>query len=124
MDPRPMPKAKILKIRTVYPHYLQETYGEHPELLGRSYGDLKNYFDEDHFSWSNAFAKSMAPLGYEVEELLVDNKPLQEKWFTDKMEIRSGLIPSTQMQQILFQLKHIRPQILFIGDASFPLATG
>jgi spore maturation protein CgeB len=107
---------RLLKITSFYSSYLRIFYGEHPELVHKTYSEQKQILDYDAFGWSDFWEKGLAPLGYEVMEIVANAEPLQKCWAKE-----NGIIfdsETWQWQIVYGQIKKFQPTILFLEDYS------
>jgi spore maturation protein CgeB len=107
---------KILKVTTFYSSYLKDFYENHLQLKGESYLEQKELLDHDAFGWSDFWEKGLAPLGYEVMEIVANAEPLQKCWAKE-----NGIIfdsETWQWQIVYGQIKKFQPTILFLEDYS------
>jgi hypothetical protein len=106
---------KILKITTAYPAYLNKFYARHPHLASKPYEEQKVKLDYDAFGWSNFWSHALAPLDYEMVEVLANAEPLQKSWaLENNIEFKSTWLWDVAFEQVI----KFKPTILFMDDYS------
>jgi spore maturation protein CgeB len=107
---------KIFKVTTFYSSYLNDFYDSHLQLSRESYIEQKEQLDFDAFGWSDFWEKALAPLGYEVMEVVANAEPLQKCWAKENNVVINS--KSWQWQIACEQVKKFQPTILFLEDYS------
>jgi spore maturation protein CgeB len=113
---------RFLKVTTFYPEYLRRFYRRRPWLRFASYARQAHDLFWDSFGWGDAFKGTLAPLGYDADELVINAEPLQRAWVRET----GGPFPAGDdwMLEVAFQqVFKFDPEILFLDDThTFPAA--
>lgn len=101
---------RLLILSSSYPAYLEKFYATRPWLGKKSHAEQKKELDYDYNSWATCWAETLAPLGYEVMEVPVNNRHLQKAW-----AIENGLNFSNQNEIAIEQIRQFQPEILWFN---------
>jgi spore maturation protein CgeB len=107
---------RLLRLTTNYADYLARFYAMQDGLGTQSYDVQYQTLMADCFQWSDALAKSLTKLGYEVKEIVANAKPMQTRWARE-----NGLGDSGEkwlFDIVSAQVRAFRPEVLFICDYS------
>lgn len=117
-----MPKGssdmKMLHLSTFYDEYWKSFYARNSLLPLQEYKTQHLTLANDCFGWADFWCRACTPLGYEVEEIFANVKPLQLRWAQE-----NGIHASKNwFLNIAFkQIQFYQPTILFIENcSSFP----
>ncbi|MCI5207524.1 MAG: glycosyltransferase family 1 protein [Candidatus Electrothrix sp. ATG2] len=105
---------KILFLSKYYDNYLNYFFSVHNPDQYISYSSLYNKIIRDRYFWSDYFKQELPVYGYNVEQLIVDAKPLQIRWAEEHQASYSE--DNWYFDIILEQIKEYKPEILFIQD--------
>jgi hypothetical protein len=107
---------RLLYLTSLYSAYIQQFYAARPGLAQQPYQMQKAALDEDAFGWGDFWGHALAPLGYQVTEVLANVKPLQRAWAQERgvpWRAESWLLDLPRAQ-----VERFRPDILFLDDFS------
>lgn len=101
---------RLFRAYTVYPEYGRYLYATQPGLEGRPFVEQKRVHDEQAVAWGDAYARALAPLGYEVLEVPLNMEPMQRAWAREHG--MSG--PAADAGDVLVeQVRSFRPEIIW-----------
>lgn len=125
-------KKKIVFIQTNYPDFLTDFYAKHNEWRRWSYAKIKSALLSELFGSADFYGKSLATLGWEYDELIVNDYNQQSLWArNNKIDIKKEFlwakyIPGSWrnllglngwVKHIAFaQIKAECPDVLYIHD--------
>ncbi len=125
---------KILFLQTNYPGFLNSFYEKLGDTENLTYTDLKNKWASEFFGSSNFYLKNLKPLGWEGDEIIMNDWIMQSKWMHEhKLKISKNqhhmglnILPqriknlfglNSWMKKIFFaQVKKIKPDIIYLHD--------
>lgn len=105
---------RFLKLTSIYPEHVLRFLSDLPGYQDLSYETLYQKYVETRSGWSNYFAKHLADLGNEADDLFVTLEPLQLAWAREH-----GIIFDRQnwLKEItIAQVRNFQPDILFLQD--------
>lgn len=105
---------KILKATTAYKSYLDDFFKRNRELTSKSYLEQSSSLFNDVFGWADFWEKSLAPLGWQVFEVVANAKSIQTTWAREQ-----GWQPSRKnwiTEILLRQIQFFQPEILFFDN--------
>ena len=76
---------KLLHITSVYPDYAERFYAARPGLEEKSYGQQLDTLFCDAFAWADAWKNALEPIGYDVQEGVLNVMPLQAAWARENL---------------------------------------
>jgi spore maturation protein CgeB len=102
---------RFIKIAPVNRTFLNLFYSRYErELPELNYaGHLEKLFKEC-FGWANFFKLNLSELGVEAEEIISNDRVLQNKWAVENFSAQTGFL------LIIDQLKKFRPDVVFVQD--------
>ena len=101
---------KLVYFTTLYPAYLEQFYARHPGLEQRAWAEQHDALDRDAFGWIGVWPRALAPLGYEVMEVLLNAEALQRAWNAG----RPGAGDHADLEAIaLAQVRAFAPDVLW-----------
>ena len=71
---------KFLIANTDYAAFLTELYARHPGLSERSYGEQLRFRYATRFGVADFYSRNLRALGYEAQDVYVNNLPMQRAW--------------------------------------------
>lgn len=106
---------KFAYLTTVYPSYAEAFCGRNQDgLADRPYATQLAALATDTFGWNGAWGPALAPLGYEVLEILSNIRPLQQSWAS---EHGVAWRPDRWRTEIPYlQLRSFQPDVLLMDD--------
>ena len=105
---------KLVRLSTVYPDYQKQFYGHRPGLELESYATQEEALLYDAFGWADFWKNAMAPLGYNVFEIIANVEPLQRAWARENNRRQPGGDWFHRLAADRIQV--LRPDVLFIND--------
>lgn len=125
---------RILILDTYYAPFLQDFYRRFPKVLTYSYVQNKNKLMEQLFGTADFYSRNLRLLGYEADEVILNDKILQAKWSKEHGQKRlldwaDGIhIPFTKVgfhshwvEEILMrQIVEHKPDVLYCQNLSIP----
>ena len=75
---------KFVYLTSVYKDYIKAFYGKQPLLAKMPYGEQMRQILMDSFGWNGAWESGLIPLGYDVETIVCNIKPLQQMWAKER----------------------------------------
>lgn len=96
-----------------YQGYSQSFYKLHPHLKKQNYQNQLKLLLSDYFGWPPALARKLESLGYEVQILIVNVKPLQHAW---AKEYGAKITQNWQYEIAYKQVEKFQPDIIWIGS--------
>jgi glycosyltransferase involved in cell wall biosynthesis len=126
---------KILFVQTNYPGFLNNFYSKTTNWQALSYQKLKNKWIERQFGTCNYYSKHLKPLGWQGEEVIINDWNLQSTWAKEhNIKVRKQNIPLTKfipesikntmglrnwIKHIFFkQVEYYKPDVIYIYDLS------
>lgn len=126
---------KIIIIDTYYSGFLKSFRKQNPYLSNQSYEKQKRALLAQCFGTSDYYSYNLQQLGYQADDLIINDEILQRKWAKENGLIVSGssifskiqMFPCTHrfigrakwVQEIVSgQIKTIKPDIIYIQDLS------
>ena len=104
---------KLLHLTSVYPGYAEQFYKANPQLLGKSYEEQAQIFFYDAFAWADSWKAAMRPIGYEVEEIVLNFTPMQQAWAREHLPRPA----EADLNDIAIeQIKHFAPDVLWFDE--------
>ncbi len=104
---------KLAYLTTVYPAYLEQLYARHPGLERRPWAEQHQAIDADVYGWLGVWPRALAPLGYEVFEVLLNAPPLLRAWGAGR-----DLDPGVRLEDIAIeQVRAFAPEVLWYDHA-------
>lgn len=105
---------KVLKVTTAYKSYLDDFFRKNKALTKKGYKEQADFLFADGFGWANFWEKSLAPLGWQVFEVMANAKPIQHAWAREQEWRPSSRNWATEI--LLRQIQHYQPEILFLEN--------
>ncbi len=102
---------KLMKIASYYRKFLDSYYEKFPDITQQSYSRQLKHLLEQHFAWSDYYAKELNKLGYNAVEIIANAEPLQKQWAKENNQ------PYDFLQTIENQIKTFKPEILWFQDS-------
>lgn len=117
---------RVLVAQSWYPSFLDAHYAARPELADRPYREQWQSLMASSFSASDAYSTALRDLGHEADEVIVNCRPLQERWALEngldlRRRLRRGIRPDWQEVVALAQAEAYRPDVVHV-DLLTPLA--
>lgn len=105
---------KLFKIAIPFWQHWRQLYSEHPELDSQSWAEQQSTINHNWFGFPHAWKDALAPLGYDVLEVLANVDLVQKKWATER---GFAYDDTTWKYDILKgQILEFQPEILFVAD--------
>ena len=107
---------RILILSKYYTNYLEYFFSSQNKGIHTSYDSMYQAMMKDRYFWSDYYKMELPAHGYEVEQLVIDAKPLQILWAQEH-----GIVYSeTNWYEdiIIAQINSYKPELLFIQDWS------
>lgn len=122
---------RILLVQTNYPAFLKSFYSKHPTWGNLTYKQIKILWSKGFFGISNFFSKHLRKLGWEAEDVILDDWNSQSRWAQEHglnikkvrgsflrqvpfpIKTRLGLIDNWIAKILLAQVKFYKPDIVF-----------
>lgn len=119
------PQMRFLVVQSWYPSFLDAHYRARPGLAERPYREQWESLMASSFSASDSYSTSLRALGHEADEVIVNCRPLQERWAAEnglplRRRLRPGIRPDWQEEIALAQVEAFRPDIVHV-DLLTPL---
>ncbi len=105
---------KLLIISSMYPGYLESFYKQNAELEDVDYNTHYNTLLMDSTEFVASYTRTFKRLGVEVKCIVDNDSFLQDKW-----RKQNGLKGGSKQKVIYDQVKHFRPEVLWIEDLRF-----
>jgi hypothetical protein len=102
---------KLLHITSVYPGYAESFYAARPELRSKSYEQQREAFFYDAFAWADAWKNALEPIGYEVQEVVLNVMPMQQAWARENLPRASGALDAGAIA--VEQIRQFGPDVLW-----------
>ncbi len=112
---------KVLFLSKYYDNYLDYFFSVNDPEQECSYECLYDKIIGDRYFWSDYFKQELPAYGYEVEQLIIDAKPLQVQWAKEHHVSFSA--DGWYFDILIEQIKYYKPEILFIQDWSQELGS-
>lgn len=110
---------RLLRLTTLYPRYLEDFYGRNPALRGAAYAAQREAIDHDAFGWADFWIEALRPRGYEVLDVALNARHLQDAWASEHMGRPAAALSD---REIAFaQAKAFRPDVIWLDVADEPL---
>lgn len=106
---------KILKLNYAYSTYLPVFYANNPDYSSLNYEDKRRRFFDDAFSWGDAWTHYLKPLGYDAEEVVVNEETMQLQW-----ALENNIKSKNSIDIVIEQIKLIKPDVVWF-DAVDPI---
>jgi hypothetical protein len=105
---------RFQKFTTIYPEFVQPFVSGLPEYDHLGYLQLYDKYVQQHYGWSNYYAKNFEALGHEAQEVFVNFEDLQKLWAKehDVKYTRRGWL----FDIVLAQVKAFQPTVIFLED--------
>ncbi len=105
---------KLAHISSAYSWFLAQVFRSKAASFQESYDDGRARLFSRHFGWSDVWAASLGPLGYEVDEIVLNSPQLQQRW---AREHGVGYDPADWRCEIVCaQVKQFQPDVIFLDD--------
>ena len=107
---------RLLKIAVYYDGYLQQFYGQRPNLASESYAIQHSALIGDCFGSSDFWSRALNDLEYETCDIVANAEPLQRAWASEQ-----GLVADQAnwlFEITAAQIKSFRPDVLLVADYS------
>ncbi len=105
---------KLVRLSTVYPEYQKQFYGNHPGLEGETYARQEEMLLYNAFGWADFWKNALAPLGYDVSEIIANVEPLQRAWARENGYEQPG---GNWLHQLASKrIQAFQPDVLFVND--------
>jgi len=91
-------------------------YEQKPSLSSCSYAEQSRAIFSHFFHYSNSLTSALTCYGYEAHEILYDAEFLQKKWAEENG--LTSITESWQQEILVRQIQTIKPQILYLHNAS------
>src|SRR6185312_9283310 len=102
---------KLLHITSVYPDYAERFYAGRPGLAEKSYGEQLDSLFYDAFAWADAWKNALEPIGYDVQEVVLNVMPLQQAWVRENLPASSRIADHGAIA--VEQIRKFAPDILW-----------
>lgn len=102
---------RLLKLNSAYRSYLNYFYTKNPGYSNLSYSAQKKAYFDDGFSWGDAWTYFLAPFGYDVDEIVINEEIMQRQWALEEGIKDWQSIELTHI--VLRQIKSFKPDILW-----------
>jgi len=105
---------RFQKFTTIYPEFVQPFVSQHPDYDRLTYAELYDLFIQQHYGWSDYYARNFEALGHEAQEVFVNFEHLQKLWAKehDVSYTRRGWL----YEIVLAQVKAFQPTVVFLED--------
>jgi len=100
---------KLLLINNLYTSYIEDFYNRNKGLSEKAYAIQKKALGDDAFAWNGVWNEPFEKLGFTVENICANVKPLQYTWAKE-----NGF--STESNVLFHQIERFQPDYLFIDD--------
>lgn len=122
----------ILIIDTYYEEFLRSFYNSYPNLLTKSYAQVKSKLLGEMFGTADFYSQNLTKLGTSAEDLIVNDQILQKKWAWEHGVKFSKNYPKWLSHRLPFfrdrwalqileaQIKYYKPEVLYVQDLFFP----
>ncbi len=84
------------------------------QARNEGYLQLLEQLFEFRFAWSDVWKEVLRPLGYEVEEIILNSPQLQQTWARDHGETYSD--KGWKLEILCAQMKKLQPDVIFLDD--------
>jgi len=106
---------RLLRLTTVYERYLREFYRRMPELRHATHAEQRAALDRDAFGWADFWDEALRPRGYEVRDVPINARHLQEAWARERLGPSKA---SASLAEVaLAQAKEFRPDVVWLDVA-------
>lgn len=127
---------KILFVQTNYPAFLDSFHKKIKNIESFSYKELKQLWANEYFGSSDFYLKNLKPLGWEGDEIILNDDIIQSKWLTEHgypikqfhfpgenfipARIRNLMGLNTfQKNTFMKQVKFLKPDVVYLHDVTF-----
>jgi hypothetical protein len=104
----------LMHLTTYYPEVIERLYSGDPDLILQTYAKQQSAILALRFAWSDVWKHALAPLGYQVEEVILNAKHLQLAWLSERgtqSDESSWLFHVAQRQ-----ITQLKPEYIFLDD--------
>ena len=105
---------RFLQVNTFYPSYLEDFYGDRPELVDAAYATQINALLDDGFASSHIFTRPLRALGLKTLQVIANNPIAQGAWLRDQGLPVPDAVNSAQVTKQ--QIETFEPDILYFTD--------
>ena len=105
---------KLVRLSTVYPAYHKQFYMNRPGLQYQTCTQQEEALFYDAFVPTDFWKEALAPLGYDVSEIIANVEPLQRAWASEQGYEQPGR--GWLHQLAAKRIEDLRPDILFINN--------
>jgi spore maturation protein CgeB len=105
---------RFQKFTTIYPEFVQPFVSQLPDYERLGYVQLYDKYIQQHYGWSDYYARNFKALGHEAQEVFVNFEHLQKLWAKehDVRYTRRGWF----YEIVLGQVKMFQPTVIFLED--------
>ena len=105
---------RFQKFTTIYPEFVQPFASRLPDYDRLGYFELFGKYIQQHYGWSDYYARNFEALGHEAQEVFVNFEHLQKLWAKehDVKYTRRGWL----YEIVLAQVKAFQPTVIFLED--------
>jgi spore maturation protein CgeB len=108
--------GSLAHLTSYYPEVLGRFYSENPAFRQECFETQQKALLALKFAWSDVWKHTLAPIGYNVLELIVNAEPLQRAW-AEEQGVRFNEA-TWRFDVALLQLLRLKPDYIFLDDFS------
>ena len=106
---------RFVRITNYYPGFLKSFYSRNPGIESASYDEHYLRMIEDSFEAATCYTKNLNSIGVKASDIISNAVALQNSWAKE-----NKLSDGTPVNEIILeQLKHFKPDVIWIDDFSF-----
>lgn len=105
---------RFQKFTTIYPEFVQPFVSQLPDYDRLGYAQLYDKYIQQHYGWSDYYARNFKALGHEAQEIFVNFEHLQKLW------AKAHDVRYTRRRWfyeiVLDQVRLFQPTVIFLED--------